>query len=452
MKDENKNIRSDEGLNSAEFSMVRSRIEQLDEDRSGIPAPDRTKSRIVRFAKKRPFATAVIAVICVTVIVCSILVGILLGEKAALNSKKDYLFIMGKEEYKYKYERVIIDDVLYVDMNLVAQYAEIPVSGSDETMKYFLSDDEYVKFTNESEYAVINAIKVVLPYPAIVEGGKCLVPYSVVSKVISDGISFSLDSRKHTVTVKRETYEEEGIEYFEDIHFSAKEFTEVGALKDTSGIDFEYNRDVTAVLKYIDPDKKEAFLILVNPSNPLGSDYVPEGLELIPQKYTGSGNFYLNKTAVEALCAMMMAMQTDIPSNGAYVTSAYRSYSYQVDLFETYVKRYTSMGYTREAAETEVLKTSARPGSSEHQSGLCVDFITTSMKNGLNNEEFERTSVFEWLSDNAYKYGFILRYPKNKTELTQYDYESWHYRFVGREAATAIYFSDICLEEYLEYV
>jgi len=109
-------------------------------------------------------------------------------------------------------------------------------------------------------------------------------------------------------------------------------------------------------------------------------------------------------------------------------------------------------GYTRDEAIAETLRTSAAPGTSEHQSGLCVDFYTTSMTNGLNNEEFEKTSAFLWLSANAHKYGFILRYPEDKSEITSYDYESWHYRFVGRRAATEMYLSGLCLEEYLEFI
>ena len=91
---------------------------------------------------------------------------------------------------------------------------------------------------------------------------------------------------------------------------------------------------------------------------------------------------------------------------------------------------------------------SSLPGESEHQTGLCVDFTTESIGGKVENT-FEQTDAFTWLSMNAYKFGFILRYPQSKVDVTQYNYESWHYRFVGREAATEIYFSGMCLEEYL---
>jgi D-alanyl-D-alanine carboxypeptidase len=145
---------------------------------------------------------------------------------------------------------------------------------------------------------------------------------------------------------------------------------------------------------------------------------------------------------------MMRDMEDALGIKGEIlVTSAYRSYEYQEKLFSKYVSDLVSGGYTAEAAIAEVMRTSARPGSSEHQSGLCVDLIE---KGELSLEvTFENTGAFRWLSDNAHHYGFILRYPADKEALTGYSYEPWHYRFVGIDAATVIYEDKICLEEYL---
>ena len=93
-----------------------------------------------------------------------------------------------------------------------------------------------------------------------------------------------------------------------------------------------------------------------------------------------------------------------------------------------------------------VLSYSAYPGTSEHQTALCVDLITSSGKLDVN---FAQTEAFAWLSQNAYRFGFILRYPEGKEEVTGYSYEPWHYRFVGREAATDIHFGGLTLETYL---
>ena len=107
---------------------------------------------------------------------------------------------------------------------------------------------------------------------------------------------------------------------------------------------------------------------------------------------------------------------------------------------------------TEDMAYKDALKTIQRPGHSEHHTGLCVDLVE---KRGLNrelDETFEETEAFAWLSQNAHKYGFILRYPKDKTDITKYSYEPWHYRYVGVEHAKRINQLDMCLEEYIDYL
>lgn len=440
-------------LSTEELDMLRARADEL-EDRSQIPPPEKkNQNKLVKFAKNNTITTVIILALVFAVIAAAILLGIQLSDSLGSNSKRDYRFVYNKfgakeETVKWKYDEIVINDVLYVDMNKLAEFAGLTVSGSEESMKYIASEGNYLKFTNDSEYAVINATKVTIPASAIVGGGKCLVPYSVISKAIAGGIEFKLNDVKHTVNVTWKNYKIEDIVYNEDIVFSYEKFTVVQAIQSSVGVKFEYNRDMSEYLTYIDPEDATPYLLLVNGDNPLGEDYVPAELANIPSKHTALGEVYqLLPNAKEALCAMMLDMENDIKSNLPYVTSAYRSYTYQYDLFEKYVKKQTDAGMSREEAEAEVSKISARPGTSEHQSGLCVDFMTSNMTS-LSNE-FENSSAFAWLSKNAHKYGFILRYPKDKTEVTSYNYESWHYRFVGRDAATEIYLSGLCLEEYL---
>lgn len=440
-------------LSAEELDILRARADEL-EDRSQIPPPEKkNQNKLVKFAKNNTVATVIILALIFSVIASAILLGIHLSDSLGMSSKRDYRFIYNKfgakeETVKWEYDQIVIGDVLYVDMNKLAEFAGLTVSGSEESMKYIASEGNYLKFTNDSEYAVINATKVTIPASAIIGGGKCLVPYSVISKAISSGIEFKLNDVKHTVNITRKNYKVEDIVYNEDITFSYEKFTVVQAIQSTTGVRFEYNSDMSEYLAYIDPEDATPYLLLVNSDNSLGEDYIPDALSDIPSKYTALGDVYqLVPSAREALCAMMLAMEKDVKSNTPYVTSAYRSYTYQYNLFEKYVKKQTDAGMSREEAEAEVAKTSARPGTSEHQSGLCVDFMTANMTS-LSND-FESSAAFDWLSKNAYKYGFILRYPKDKTEITSYDYESWHYRFVGRDAATEIYLSGLCLEEYI---
>ena len=420
-------------LNDYELSVLRSRYEELGEDRSKIPPPENKKqNKLVKFAKKNTVATVIISVFSIALIAAIVLLIVYAVSNSLISkSKRAYRFTFGEEVIKVKYEETVINDVLYVDMNKLAEFAKMSVSGAEETRKYLVSDKHYLKFTNDSEYAVINGAKVSIPAPTIIENGKCLVPYSVISNAVSSGLSFRSDSVRNTVKIERLTYDLDDVIYDEEITFSTEKFTVVQAIQSTAWVTFEYNRDISAYLEYIDPADPLPYLMLVNPDNPLSETYVPAALSAIPNTYTAKGDIYeLDPVAVQALIAMMRDMTAALPYNGAYVTSAYRSFSYQVSLFEGYVESYLKKGYSESEAEAEVLKTSARPGTSEHQSGLCVDFMTTAIKNGLNNAEFEQTSAFHWLSRNAYKYGFILRYPQTKTDVTSYNYESWHYSFV----------------------
>lgn len=115
--------------------------------------------------------------------------------------------------------------------------------------------------------------------------------------------------------------------------------------------------------------------------------------------------------------------------------AGYRSYDYQAGLWN-----YNAATYGEEYADEYY----ARPGQSEHNSGLCVDITF----NGYNYNEIENYDGYEWILENAHKYGFILRYPKDKVDVTRYGYESWHFRYVGKEAAKEIYDNDWTLEEY----
>ena len=173
-------------------------------------------------------------------------------------------------------------------------------------------------------------------------------------------------------------------------------------------------------------------LILVNKYIYLTEDYIPENLEEISIEYARSG-MQLVSEAKEAFETLSQEAKKD--GMTIIAMSSYRSYDYQVNLYNNYVK---SDG--KDAADTY----SARPGFSEHQTGLAVDIYNKE----LPYTSFEETKEFEWMQKNAYKYGFILRFPKDKVNITGYQYEAWHYRYVGKKAAKYIHDHNITLEEY----
>ena len=175
-------------------------------------------------------------------------------------------------------------------------------------------------------------------------------------------------------------------------------------------------------------------LVLVNKNNKLLQNFIPENLETIDIKYSNEGKM-LKKVAKEAF----EKLSSDALKLGYKIVavSAYRDFSYQENLFNYYVEKY---------GEDYALNCSAKAGHSEHQTGLAVDVM------GSNNsyDDFELSDEFEWMINNAHKYGFILRYPKNKEKITGFKYEPWHYRYVGVEVAKIIYENKITLEEYLK--
>ena len=172
--------------------------------------------------------------------------------------------------------------------------------------------------------------------------------------------------------------------------------------------------------------------ILVNKYNYLTEDYVPENLQTVDKKYS-SKTLQLVDYAKEAFEELSEAAAKE--NYTVLAISSYRSYQYQYNLYNRYV---STDGV--EAADTY----SARPGYSEHQTGLAVDVY-----NGkIDFTNFENTKEYNWMQDNAYKFGFILRFPKDKVLETGYQYESWHYRYVGKEIAKYIHDNNLCFEEY----
>ncbi len=172
--------------------------------------------------------------------------------------------------------------------------------------------------------------------------------------------------------------------------------------------------------------------ILVNKYIYLPEDYIPNNLTTISSEFSSSTRqlVYEAKEAFEKMASA--AKEQGYTIN---VSSAYRSYEYQKGLYDNYVEKDGV-----ELADTY----SARPGFSEHQTGLVVD-----IDNGtVDYNNFESTEEFKWMQENAQNYGFILRYPKNKECITGYNYESWHYRYVGKQIATFIKNNNLTYDEY----
>lgn len=188
------------------------------------------------------------------------------------------------------------------------------------------------------------------------------------------------------------------------------------------GLDKEFYTDIK------NTDTNDGILMLVNKYNKLNEDYIGN-LVNIEENY---GTGMLDKEAY----IHFKEMCDEASKEGIILksVSAYRSYTKQQQLYNNYVAR---DGITK--ADTY----SARPGHSEHQTGLAIDINTSKTL-----DHFENTKEYKWLINNSYKYGFILRYPENKTHITGYQYEPWHYRYIGINNAFKLYQNNLTYEEY----
>lgn len=172
------------------------------------------------------------------------------------------------------------------------------------------------------------------------------------------------------------------------------------------------------------------YLALVNREHPLPENYMDNPIDLVdvPGGEKVDGRIY----------EPLMEMLDDAGELGPIVVSGYRTPEKQQSLYDDKIQKYRQQGYSEDEAISLAQQWVAEPGTSEHQLGLAVD---------INGATYD---IYLWLQENSYKYGFIFRYPGNKTHITNVAEEVWHYRYVGIEAATEIHERGICLEEYLE--
>ena len=211
--------------------------------------------------------------------------------------------------------------------------------------------------------------------------------------------------------------------------------------------EYEYSIDIEQYLEYICPEDDSEFLLLVNYDHRLTDAYAPNDLTVTSWTRSDREGVKLRKNCTMALDAFLQEAKLNGVAD-VTVTSGYRSYSYQKWLFNYYVEVYQSRFKTREECEKYVMTFSCREGCSEHQTGLALDM------HNLPSAEvtFADSPAYAWLEANAHKFGFILRFPKDKEDITGISFEPWHYRFVGRKAATYIYEHGLCLEEYYEII
>ncbi len=197
-------------------------------------------------------------------------------------------------------------------------------------------------------------------------------------------------------------------------------------------------RPYTTTFDYPVSEVTDDILILVNKTHPLAEDYRAEDMVTVSSCDPGVGTKetrMMRKVAADALEVLIDGAAKD--GFDIVMRTGYRSYDYQANLFASYAAKH---------GEEQANTYSARPGQSEHQTGLCCDVGVP----GKSLTSFNGSKEADWLAENCWRYGFILRYPADKTDITGYIYESWHIRYVGEEVASIMHEEGIAtFEEYL---
>lgn len=203
-------------------------------------------------------------------------------------------------------------------------------------------------------------------------------------------------------------------------------------------IENEKNNGKDAEINNIITDWK---LMLINKDNIIPNDYQVEVKEI-------EGIHKADYRIVEEVKRMLY----DARKQGLdpIICSSYRTKEFQENLFSNKVKYYLKLGYTQQKAEEEASYWVTIPRTSEHEAGLAVDIV--SRKYQILDKKQEDTKVQKWLIEHCSDYGFVLRYPTEKKDITKINYEPWHYRYVGIEHAKIMKENDFCLEEYIEFL
>ena len=218
-----------------------------------------------------------------------------------------------------------------------------------------------------------------------------------------------------------------------------------------------YLYDMTEYEKYINPiqSNKDSFIFLVGVKNPLKKSYTPKDITELLHGVTYGKTVMLSEYAAKALEAMFLEMNaqgvqltdpiTKLPLSAE---AGYISYDEQKRKFDKEVQKLLAAdpSLTTETAEKLAEATVAKPGTDEHQSGLSVDIHNCETA----SVDFKNSEAYKWLTANCHKFGFVLRYPEDKTDITGVPFRPWQFRYVGRHHATNMFENKLCLEEYID--
>ena len=334
----------------------------------------------------------------------------------------------------------------YLSPETLAEYCSYGIYGDENTKTLVFPNGSYAKFSGGNSFCLDGENKF-LSNSCKRVGKKLLIPLEFYENYI-DGLLFDYQQTetKLVVDIKVNVDDYQLISRTptaEDALSVSDYFDNVYSPRSSS---VEFRTDLSAYEEYMNPADRDKYLFLVNTENTLAKDYLPAQLtDLVHTRRDGRNTQQMELYAAKAMEAMLKEAAA-YGYTSLSITSGYRSYNYQQQLFDNQVAalRPSYGDRAREKAAQAV----ALPGTSEHQSGLCCDLHNLPSA----SQAFANTEEYHWLLQNCAKFGFILRYPKDKTDITKIMFEPWHYRYVGRYHAQIIMSEGLCLEEYMAQI
>ena len=390
----------------------------------------REKERRKRLAKRFFFLFIIVYV------AISLLFLIIFSISLKSCSKTEEKHNLNVSDTKFDKKELYFDGDFYIPISAINKLAELKITGGKEEISFILEcNSEYAKFKINTTDAVVNGNAVELSHKSLLIDGELYLPFDFFDKHMT-GLNITLDEKENTYNIS--LTEGKSPEFILKASTVSPPINENESMSDTEE-PLDFVLDLSSYEQYMNPENRDEYLFLVNADNPLTKEYAPT--DITGSIYTRSDRD--TRTLRKYACLALEAFLKEGEANGikgVTVTSAYRSYDYQNQLFQNEIALLGS--------EEKAAKNVNPPGSSEHQTGLAVDMHNMSAA----SREFGKTIEAKWLADNAHKFGFILRYPADKVDVTGISYEPWHFRFVGRYHATKMYELGMCLEEYIEYI
>ena len=365
------------------------------------------------------------------------------------------------------------NDVLYVNFSQLAIQCEMTITGSNNEQTFTVKNGdttESMTIKADSLIATINGVEVNMPYKAMLKNSNIWLSADFITKAVH-GVTVNYNSETKVLTCKRTELNAStpSNPLYENVTFAfnitkpietlqnpdstspldssvttTRPVTETQKPAETEKPKYDFVLDLSAYEQYMNPENKDDYLIIANRDKLLSADYVPKDLTKVIKATSNADKFKMTYVAAKAFEALVK--EADANNLNIYPCSGYRSYETQKYLFKNYVNGHINndgMSYDQAVAYASTY--SMIEGASEHQTGLTMDVNWT-------ETTFGNTKESQWLEENAYKFGFVIRYPADKEEITGISWEPWHLRYVGRYHAERMTKLNMCLEEYLVYL